>query len=63
VEIDTPTFWQSYRNGVGLALGIATVYVLILALLGWLINKNMEAAPAPAPEPTKGTSCSTSWAK
>lgn len=58
---NSPTFWQSYRNGVGLALGIATVYVLLLALLGWLINKNMETAPAP--EPTKGTSCSTSWAK
>lgn len=58
---NSPTFWQSYRNGVGLALGIATVYVLLLALLGWLINKNMEAAPAP--EPTKGPACSTSWAK
>lgn len=61
--MDNSPFWQSYRNGVGLALGIATVYVLLLALLGWLINKNKNTETAPAPEPTKGTSCSTSWAK
>lgn len=59
MENNAPTFWQSYRNGVGLALGIATVYVLILALLGWLINRSVEVEPTP----TKGASCSTSWAK
>lgn len=55
---NAPTFWQSYRNGVGLALGLATVYLLILALLGWLVSKQLEAAPSTKP---KEATCSTSW--
>lgn len=61
MESNAPTIWQSYLNGLGLALGIATVYVLLLALLGWLINRNTETAPAT--EPTKGPACSTYWAR
>ena len=55
---NAPTFWESYRNGVGLALGLATVYLLILALLGWLVNKQLEA---PKPTKPKEPACSTSW--
>ncbi|MCL6527653.1 MAG: hypothetical protein K6T57_12325 [Thermaceae bacterium] len=56
---NSPTFWESYRNGVGLALGIATVYLLILALLGWMIGR---ATTNPDPTPSQGATCSTSWA-
>lgn len=55
---NAPTFWESYRNGVGLALGLATVYVLILALLGWLVSKQLETPT----KPKEGPACSTSWA-
>lgn len=56
---NAPTFWESYRNGVGLALGLATVYLLILALLGWLVSKQLETT---TPKPKEGPACSTSWA-
>lgn len=55
---NAPTFWESYRNGVGLALGLATVYLLILALLGWLVSKQLEAPQKPK---EVNPSCSTSW--
>ena len=55
---NAPTFWESYRNGVGLALGLATVYLLILALLGWLVSKQLEAPRKP--KETNPT-CSTFW--
>lgn len=55
---NAPTFWESYRNGVGLALGLATVYLLILALLGWLVSKQLETI---YPKPKEGPTCSTSW--
>jgi len=55
---NAPTFWESYRNGVGLALGLATVYLLILALLGWLVSKQLETT---TPKPKEGPTCSTSW--
>ena len=57
---NAPTFWESYRNGVGLALGLATVYLLILALLGWLVNKQLEAPIQTKPKESSPT-CSTSW--
>ena len=55
---NAPTFWESYRNGVGLALGLATVYLLILVLLGWLVSKQLENTRKP--KETNPT-CSTSW--
>jgi hypothetical protein len=58
---NAPTFWESYRNGVGLALGLATVYLLILALLGWLVSKQLEAAPSPTKPKESNPTCSTSW--
>jgi len=57
---NAPTFWESYRNGVGLALGLATVYLLVLALLGWLVSKQLEA-PTPRKPKETNPSCSTSW--
>ena len=51
---NAPTFWESYRNGVGLA----TVYLLILVLLGWLVSKQLEAPRKP--KETNPT-CSTFW--
>jgi len=57
---NAPTFWESYRNGVGLALGLATVYLLILALLGWLVSKQLEA-PTPTKPKEASPTCSTSW--
>ncbi|GEM83898.1 hypothetical protein [Meiothermus sp.] len=54
---NAPTFWESYRNGVGLALGLATVYLLILALLGWLVSKQLETPT----KPKESSACSTSW--
>jgi hypothetical protein len=56
---NAPTFWESYRNGVGLALGLATVYLLILALLGWLVSKQLEDRST-KPKETSAV-CSTSW--
>ena len=57
---NAPTFWESYRNGVGLALGLATVYLLILALLGWLVNKQLKTPSQTKPKEASPT-CSTSW--
>jgi uncharacterized membrane protein YhiD involved in acid resistance len=33
------SLWQSYKQGVGVALGILTIYVLALALLAFLASK------------------------
>ena len=57
---NAPTFWESYRNGVGLALGLATVYLLILVLLGWLVSKQLKTPSQTKPKEASPT-CSTSW--
>jgi len=59
---EAPTFWQSYRQGLALGLGLLTVYLLVVILLGAFVvrpaleNLNQDGQSSPG-----GTTCSTSW--
>jgi cytochrome c biogenesis protein CcdA len=59
------SLWQSYKQGVGVALGILTIYVLALALLAFLASKALtQKGSQPHPEHNKKEvpKCSNSWA-
>lgn len=54
--------WQAYKQGVGVGLGVLTVYILALALLAFLATKALTPSDlAPQPEPKEGRTCSNSW--
>jgi cytochrome c biogenesis protein CcdA len=56
------SLWQSYKQGVGVALGILTIYVLALALLAFLASKALTQNGAqPQPKPKEYHTCSNSW--
>ncbi|VCU53808.1 hypothetical protein TTHN1_01594 [Thermus thermophilus] len=58
------SLWQAYKQGVGVGLGILTVYALALLLLGFLASRALASAPSGGNEPPKnegGKACSTSW--
>jgi hypothetical protein len=56
------SLWQAYKQGVGVGLGVLTVYVLALALLAVLATKALTPSDlAPQPEPKEGRTCSNSW--
>jgi hypothetical protein len=60
--VNRVSLWQAYKQGVGVGLGVLTVYVLALALLAFLATKVLTPSDlAPQPEPKEGRTCSNSW--
>lgn len=57
------TFWQSYKQGLGVGLGLLTIYLLALILIGaFLVRPALENLNAPGQSaPKGGAACSTSW--
>ncbi len=57
------TFWQSYKQGLGVGLGLLTIYLLALILIGaFVVRPALENLGAPSQSPPKGGgACSTSW--
>lgn len=54
------SLWQAYKQGVGVGLGVLTVYVLALALLAFLATEALTPKKG-QPEPKEGMTCSNSW--
>jgi hypothetical protein len=54
--------WQAYKQGVGVGLGLLTVYALAILVLAWLVGQGIKKAPTSPSEPEGGTRCSASWA-
>ncbi len=57
------TFWQSYKQGLGVGLGLLTIYLVALILIGaFVVRPALENLGAPSQSPPKGGgACSTSW--
>ncbi len=63
MENTGPSFWQSYKQGVGIALGVATVYLLLVALVGaFVVRPALENLGKGGQPGQGGGTCSTSWA-
>ncbi|GAA6746791.1 hypothetical protein [Thermus brockianus] len=62
--MQVPSFWQSYKQGVGIALGVATVYLILVALLGaFVVRPALENLGKGGQAGGQGgAACSTSWA-
>lgn len=62
--------WQAYKQGIGVGLGLLTVYALALLLLAMLVRQgvvgagqSVAEAGGTAQSPQEGgPKCSTSWA-
>ncbi len=63
VEVHRVSLWQAYKQGVGVGLGILTVYVLALLLLGVFVTQALSSSGGgqEAPSERRTVSCSTSW--
>lgn len=61
--MEAKTFWQSYKQGLGVGLGLLTIYLLALILIGALVVRPaLENLGTPSQSPPKGGgACSTSW--
>lgn len=57
------TFWQSYKQGLGVGLGLLAIYLIALILIGaFVVRSALENLGAPSQSPPKGGgACSTSW--
>ncbi len=57
------TFWQSYKQGLGVGLGLLTIYLIALILIGaFVVRSALENLGAPSQSlPKGGGACSTSW--
>ncbi len=56
------SLWEAYKQGLGVGLGVLTVYILALALLAFLATKALTPKEGqPQPEPKGGQTCSNSW--
>jgi len=56
------SLWEAYKQGIGVALGILTVYILAIALLALLAARALTSSgPTPQPTPEGGSQCSSSW--
>lgn len=56
-------FWQSYKQGLGIGLGLLTVYLLAIILIGALVVRPaLEKLPSPPQAvPQGGKTCFSSW--
>lgn len=60
-----PTFWHSYKQGLGVGLGLLTVYLLVVILVGlFVVRPALESVRQDQQTPSQGGggSCSISWA-
>ncbi|ACV05053.1 hypothetical protein [Thermus phage P23-77] len=59
---EAPTFWQSYRQGLAVGLGLLTVYLLVVILLGaFVVRPALENLGQAGQSGPGGAACSTSW--
>lgn len=58
------TFWEAYKQGIGIALGAVTVYAVLAILLAIVMGHSALASGVPGGNPDRqgGGTCSTSWA-
>lgn len=61
--MEEKTFWQSYKQGLGVGLGLLTIYLAALILIGaFVVRPALENLGNPGQSaPKGGGACSTSW--